>query len=238
MKIWRVMMSLELCLLLLALLCAIMAAGSFLLTGQYAAAINGMPLMAWMRAVPVGASWWLWLTLVLIGGIAINTLLCSAETILSRWKKGALTALLAAQLMHAGFLLILLAHLTSALWSSVDQLEVHEGSLATLPNGAQFGIAALSISVSPKGMPIGFSSELVTNLNNPTERTIISPNHPWFSGGYGVYIKQAEMYPFKRALFEIHREPGAGLALAGSLLFVAGNVLLLTIRSNVRENGP
>ena len=33
MKIWRFLISVELCLLLLALLCAIMAVGSFLLTG-------------------------------------------------------------------------------------------------------------------------------------------------------------------------------------------------------------
>ncbi|HIJ94608.1 MAG TPA: cytochrome C biogenesis protein ResB [Desulfuromonadales bacterium] len=236
MKIWRFLISLELCLLLLGLLCAIMGAGSFLLTGQYAAAINAMPLLVWLRAVPVGISWWLWLTLVLIFGIAINTLFCSSETIWSRWNRGNLIALLAPQLMHAGFLLIILAHLTSALWSSVDQLEVHEGSLATLPNGIKFGVAALSVTSSPQGMPVGFSSELVTNLDNPTVRTVISPNHPWLSGGYGVYIKQAEMYPFKRALFEIHREPGAGLALAGSLLFVVGNVLVLTLKSrNGRE---
>jgi hypothetical protein len=49
------------------------------------------------------------------------------------------------------------------------------------------------------------------------------------------YIKQAEAYPFKRALLEIHREPGAGMALAGALLFTAGNVLLVVIRSRQSE---
>jgi hypothetical protein len=85
------------------------------------------------------------------------------------------------------------------------------------------------------GMPTGFSSELVTDLNKPNERIIISPNHPWFSGDYGVYIKQAEEYPYKRALLEIHREPGAVVALAGAAVFMVGNILLLLLRSRSRE---
>jgi hypothetical protein len=36
-------------------------------------------------------------------------------------------------------------------------------------------------------------------------------------------------------LLEIHREPGAAIALAGALLFVAGNLLLLYLRSNARD---
>jgi uncharacterized membrane protein len=43
-------------------------------------------------------------------------------------------------------------------------------------------------------------------------------------------------YPIKRALIEIHHEPGATMALAGSLLFVIGNVLLLVLRSKQLEN--
>ena len=90
--------------------------------------------------------------------------------------------------------------------------------------------------MSPMGMPTGYSSELVTNLLNPAERVTISHNHTWFSGGYGVYIKQAEGYPYKRALLEIHREPGAGMALAGALIFTVGNILLVWLRSRAKES--
>ena len=66
MRLWRLLISIELCLALLALVCLVMAAGSFGLTGEYAAAINAMPLLVWLREVPVGVSWWLWLTLVFL----------------------------------------------------------------------------------------------------------------------------------------------------------------------------
>jgi hypothetical protein len=234
-NIWRFCVSIEFCLGLLALVCIFMAAGSFLLQGDYAAAINAVPLLVWLREVPFGLSWWLWLTVVLLALLVLNTLLCSWDTLVFRWGRGGWLSLFAPQLIHAGFLLVVLAHLLSAYGGYVRQVVVTEGMVAQLPDGSQFGVAGIGITMSPMGMPVGFSGELVTNLRNPAERFTISPNHPWFSGGYGVYIKQAEGYPSKRALLEIHREPGAGMALAGALIFTVGNVLLVWLRSRARE---
>lgn len=230
-RLWNALISLELGLWLLALLCAAMAAGSFQLKGEYAAAINFMPLFAWLAEVPAAHSWWLWLTVALLALLAVNTLLCSAETLRLRRGRAGLMPLLAPQLVHAGFLLIVTAHLVSALGASVQQFEVSEGSLLRLPDGRPFAVAAIAANVSPMGMPIGFSGELAIDPRDPAQRVVISPNHPWFSGGYGVYIKQAEMYPYPRALLEIHREPGAGMALAGAILFTIGNVMVLRLRS-------
>jgi hypothetical protein len=232
---WRLSISIELCLGLLALICCVMAVGSFLLSGEYAAAINFMPLLVWLREVPFGASWWLWLTVLLLALLVLNTIFCSSESLWSRRGRGGLLPLLAPQLMHFGFLLIVLAHLQSAYGSYLQQVEVVEGMVTQLPDGKQFGIAVLAVTMSPMGMPTGFSSELVTDLGNPSERLTISPNHPWFSGGYGVYIKQAEAFPVKRALLEIHREPGAAVSLAGAVVFSVGNLLLLFLRSRSKE---
>jgi hypothetical protein len=235
-NIWRFCISIELCLGLLALICVAMGAGSFLLKGDYAAAINGMPLLVWLREVPVGISWWLWLTVILLALLVLNTILCSSETLWSRWGRAGWIALIAPQLIHAGFLMMVLAHLQSAYSGYMQPMEVIEGSVVQLPDGKQFGIAAIQVVRSPMGMPIGYSGELMTSFTNPAERAIISPNHPWFAGGFGVYIKQAEGAPYKRALLEIHREPGAGMALAGALIFMIGNVLLVWKRSRSKES--
>jgi hypothetical protein len=236
MKLWRMMISVELCLGLLALVCSVMAAGSFRLSGEYAAAINSMPLFKWLRETPVSISWWLWIVLILLALLALNTVLCLSETLWSRWGRGGWSALLAPQCMHAGFLLIVLAHLMSATGSSFSAVTVGEMSLAALPNGNRFGVASISVVTSPQGMPLGFSTLLVPDITKPAERVLISPNHPWFRDGFGVYIKQAEAYPVKRALLEIHREPGASMALAGALLFTLGNIMLVAIRSKQRED--
>lgn len=236
MRLWRFFISLELSLGLLALVCVVMGAGSFSLSGEYSSTLNSMPLLAWLRATPFYISWWLWITLSLLALLTVNTILCSSETLWSRWGRGGWNGLLSPQLMHAGFLLIVLAHLLSAVGSSLNAVEVGEMTLADLPDGTRFGVASISVTTSPQGMPLAFSSELVPNVEKPTERVVISPNHPWFFNGFGVYIKQAEEYPIKRALLEIHREPGASMAFAGSLLFTVGNVMLLFTRSKQREN--
>jgi hypothetical protein len=235
-SLWRFCISIELCIGLLALVCVVMAAGSFQLTGDFAAAINSVPLLVWLREVPVGASWWLWLTVIVLALLVLNTILCSSETLWSRWGRAGWMPLFAPQLIHIGFLLMVLAHLQSAYGGYMEQVVVAEGMVAQLPDGKQFGVAAIGVTMYPMGMPTGYSSELVTNLTNPAERITISPNHPWFSGGYGVYIKQAEGYPSRRALLEIHREPGAGMALAGALVFTVGNVLLVWMRSRAKES--
>ena len=231
-KIWRLSSSIELCLVLLLLISCAMATGSFLLTGEFAAAINFMPLLVWLREVPLTASWWLWLTIVLLALLVLNTIVCSSETLWSRWGKSGFMALLAPQLIHIGFLLVVLAHLQSSYGSYMQQVEVVEGTIVPLPNGHQFGIAQLATTMSPMGIPSGSSCELVPDLRNPAEMVSISPNHPWFSDGYGVYIKQAEG---NWALLEIHREPGAAIALTGAVVFTMGNVLLIILRSRSKD---
>jgi hypothetical protein len=237
-KLWRFFISIELCLGLLAVICVVMGAGSFLLKGDYAAAINAVPLLVWLWEVPIGVSWWLWLIVVLLALLVLNTIFCSTDAIRTRWGRARWIALFAPQLIHAGFLLIVLAHLQSAYGGYKQQVEVDEGMVAQLPDGRRFGVAGIDVSMSPMGMPTGFSSQLVINLQNLSERVTISPNHPWFSGEYGVYIKQAEGYPYKRALLEIHREPGAGMALAGALIFSVGNILVVWLRSRAKESSP
>ena len=156
-KVWSFCTSIEVCLGLLALVCVFMGAGSFLLKGDYAAAINAVPLLVWLREVPVGVSWWLWLTVILLALLVLNTILCSTDTLWSRWKRAGVLALLAPQLIHAGFLLMVLAHLQSAYGGSMQQVEVGEGMLAQLPDGRQFGVAGIGVVMSPGGMPTGFS---------------------------------------------------------------------------------
>lgn len=234
-RLWNVLISLELCLWLLALVSLAMAAGSFLLSGEYAAAINAMPLYFWLTGVPLEHSWWLWLTVVMLTLLALATLACTFEALRQRLRNVSLLSLLAPQFIHIGFLLIVAAHLISAFTASMEQIEVFEGSSVQLPDSKTFRVAAISAEFSPQGMPTGFSSDLQTDLLNPMLRTVISPNHPWFSSGYGVYIKQAEIYPYRRALLEVHREPGAVFALVGATVFTIGNVLLLWVRSKRRD---
>lgn len=140
-------------------------------------------------------------------------------------------------MIHAGFLLIVLAHLQSALWGFKGAIEIPEGSVFQMPDGVTVQVARVGAIFSPMGgdMPLGYKAQLVTQETVGQGGVTITPNHPWFSNGYGVYIKHAEPGQPPMALLEVHREPGADMALAGATLFTIGNLLLLYTRSRARE---
>ena len=234
-RFWNLLISLDTAIWLLAAICLVMAMASFRLQGDYAASINSMPLLRWLLEAPLAWSWWLWLTLTLLVLLAINTVCCSTEVVLRRYRVSSLSALLAPQMIHAGFLLIMLAHLGSAIWGYHETLQLPVGQVARLPDGRVFALTSITPHLGPMDMPLGFSAELLTDFRNMSGRISIAPNKPWLVNGYGVYIKHAEPEPVRWALLEIHREPGAGMALAGALLFSTGNLVLLALRARARE---
>jgi hypothetical protein len=134
---------------------------------------------------------------------------------------------LAPQVMHAGFLLIVLAHLVSAVGGFKEALQVGEGSEIGFPDGARVRIERLDAEVAKQGYVTDFAATLATSDGR---RGVIRPNKPFFYKGVGLYLKQVELYPVKFGVMEIHREPGAGCALSGAVLFTIGNIVVVARR--------
>jgi hypothetical protein len=199
----------------------LLAAGSFL-QGE-GSAINEVPLLVWLVEAPLGETWWLWVTVVLLVLLAVNTVLCSIESLR---RTSRLLPAPAPQLMHLGFLLILLAHGLSARGAVKEAGLVREGTVITLPGG-EFSVGALTSREGPMGFPVDYGAEIVDRSGL---REVARPNHPVFRHGVGIYVKDVRLFPVPQAMLEIHREPGAGVALAGALFFTAGNLLLLAKR--------
>lgn len=226
-SIYRNLASLTFGLWLLGGVMLLLAIASFTLTGEAAAAINHLPLLIWLRAYPPAVTWWLWGSLALLGLLALNTLLCSIDSIRSRWGKISPLTLLAPHLVHAGFLLMLLAHLLSARGSFSQQVSVPEGGDVAFPDGSRLVVERIDLVMSPMGFPLDYSAQVSHRMTSGSRRAVISPNHPYFHAGYGIYLKDAGGGEVRGALLEAHREPGAATALAGSLLFLAGNLLVV-----------
>lgn len=206
----------------------LLVVGSFV-GGEEGASINDLPLLVWLTETPLTATWWLWLTIVLLALLVLNTVLCSIDSLRRKYRKGNLLLLFAPQVMHLGFLFIVLAHLFSA-WGGFKQaMAVRQGDVVRFPDGALVQVVRLHAAYSPEGFSLDLGGELrqVTEIG---ELQHISPNHPFFLHGFGIYLKEVQLYPEPAALIEIHREPGALSALAGALLFTVGNVVLLTVR--------
>jgi cytochrome c biogenesis protein ResB len=215
-----------------------LAAGSF--SQGEGSSINEVPLLVWLKEVPLKESWWLWASLLLLALLALNTVLCSIDSLRTKWQKGSFLVKIAPQLMHLGFICIMIAHLQSAYGGFKQQLQVGEGSTISFPDGTAVIFTGFDATYGKMGMPTGYSATLscraAGSLQSPAILTaVISPNHPFFYQGHGIYLKDVAPPPQKAALVEIHREPGAGMALAGGGVFTIANLILLARRRERRE---
>ena len=212
----------------------LLGVGSFAGGGEGGNNINNMALFAWLEESPLALSWWLWGTIGLIAFLALNAVLCSIETIRNKYRQAGFLAMLAPQAMHLGFLCIVLAHLFSAWGGSKQVLPVYEGGVIGLPDGGSVQVVNIATTMGPRGFPSDFSADVRYPAGSGVTTSTISPNHPAFCRGFGIYLKEVAPPPYRAALIEIHREPGAGMALAGALLFTVGNAALLYLRRGRR----
>ena len=226
--IYNRLASLNLGLWLLLGVTLLMGIGSFA-GGEEASSINDMPLYFWLRKTPVAVSWWLWLAIGLLAVLAVNTILCSIESLRRKYRQTGLLMLLAPQLMHAGFLFIVLAHMFSAYGGFKQVMQFPEGSSFSFPDGSSAIVENITAKTGPMGMMTDFSADIRFGATGGQVKTI-RPNDPFFHAGYGLYLKDVGMMQVSVALIEAHREPGSGLALAGALLFTIGNIALLAVR--------
>jgi hypothetical protein len=222
--------------LLLALLC-ILFYGSFIMPlKEEFQTLHVMPLFEWMTENPLGVVWWLWASVVVLSLLTANTLLCSIESVVK--KKGAknLLLVLSPQVIHIGFLFVLLAHLLSSYGSSRETGFVANGTVVPLPDGT----SVLFEEIKAEADPSGYISDWSAGISYLREGTrfksdVIRPNSPSFHGGFGIYIKTVRFQPYPVALIEVSRDPGALWALIGGILFLAGMTTLLALRIK-REN--
>ena len=228
-KIYRFLASLNLGLWLTFGALFFLGVGSFV-GGEEGSSINDMPLFSWLRLAPFYFSWWLWVTLLLLALLALNTVFCSIESLRIKWQRGSFLIRIAPQVMHLGFLLIVLAHLFSARGSFKEPVQVAEGTTIGFPDGGGVRVERITAVMGPMGMVTDFEAQVRTVGSAAERMATLRPNHPFFHRGFGLYLKHAEPYPVPNAYLEVHREPGAGIALAGALLFTLGNVVLLAVR--------
>jgi cytochrome c biogenesis protein ResB len=202
-----------------------LAIGSFL-QGE-GSSINEVPLLFWLREVPPAESWWLWMALLLLALLALNTVLCSIDSLSAKWQRGSFLSRIAPQAMHLGFLFIMVAHLQSAVGSFKQSVQVGEGTGITFPDGSQVVFTDFNATYSPMGMPTALSATFSYPRGGGEASATISPNHPFFYQGHGIYLKDVAPPPTRAALVEVHKEPGAGMALAGGVVFTLANLVLL-----------
>lgn len=176
-------------------------------------------------------SWWFFAALAGLLLLTINTIVCSLQAVRGRWSRADFFLRIAPQIIHAGFLFILLAHLLGAGWGYKLSGMMPEGGFARLPEGRALALVNVDVQTDAAGHMQDWSAEVSLYENNEVvKRGTLGPNKPLFHKGVGVYLKSLDFERGPAALLMINKDPGAIWALVGSVLFMLGSITLLAFK--------
>lgn len=189
------------------------------------------PLFTWMSGHSFTITWWLWGAIVTMAFMTANTVICSIESLMKRKSARQWLLIISPQVVHIGFLFILLAHLLSSHGSYKATAFAYKNTVLPLPTGLDVMFKELRIDVSPAGFVREWAADIqYFQKGRHIKDDSIMPNSPSFMKGFGIYIKTVRAAPFPVAVIEISREPGAWCALLGGIFFTAGMITLLILK--------
>ena len=196
--------------------------------------MNDSLLFDWVKNAAVGNirhTWWFFAALAVLMLLTINTLVCSLQAIRGKWSRADFLLRISPQIIHLGFLFILLAHLLGAGWGYKHSGMLHEGGFARLPENRALALQTIVVQADTAGYLQDWSAEVSLYENDTVvKRGTLGPNKPLFYKGVGVYLKSLDFERGPAALLMINKDPGAPWALLGGVLFVLGSVTLLMLK--------
>ena len=186
--------------------------------------INAMPLLEWWTQFGKESSsvnFWLPASFLLITLLSLNTVICTLRYF-------SLGPSLWAHMTHVGFLLILLAHLVSATTGFKENgIVLPRGHTIEIPKlNVKLELNHIEITPYPGGMPKDYSVQIVFHSESGTEVKSLGPNRPAFHQGIPIYLKTFGYQPIPYAVCDIVHDPGARVALTGSVIFLIGSLPL------------
>ncbi len=218
---------------LLVFLIAMLLAGALVMPAkQEFESIHSIPLFEWLKKQPLNLTWWLWCLIGILPVLAINTLFCSIESIIKKRKVTQWLLLISPQVIHIGFLFILLAHLLSAIGGSKELAVAREGSFLKISgNNKILQVRDIDISTDSSGYITDWEVNIEYLSDGKTFRKDkIRPNKPSIQMGLNINVKDLQSFPYEAVLLQISKEPGAVWALIGGVLFMAGIVTLIVLK--------
>lgn len=230
----RLLSSLNTGLIILVLLLVSFLAGAFIMpTSELFGALYVIPLFYWLKEVPFSISWWLFLAIILTGLLVFNTLVCSIKAVSKKSEKKNFLLMISPQIMHLGFILIVIGHMSSAYGGYRQLFQIREGSWFEMADTSIVEVKEIILKEDSSGYITDMALKILHHSQKGREEHSVRPNKPFIYKGIGLYIKTSTLYPMKMALIELSHEPGAIPALAGALLFGGGNIILLILKRKI-----
>ncbi len=198
--------------------------------------LHSVPFFEWMQKQHAEITWWLWGVICVLSILAINTLFCSIESIIKKRNVTQWLLLISPQIIHIGFLFMLLAHLLSGAGSSQGLARAVEGSVLTFSDNTVMKVRKISIDIDKQGYMADWRVD-VEYLSNgkPFKQDSIRPNKPSLLTAFNINVKDLSPYPQKTILIQVNKEPGAPWALVGGILFMIGSITLLMLKIRMEK---
>lgn len=198
------------------------------------APMNENILLRWVTEVAAAnlqLTWWFFASVAGLVLLTVNTIVCSIQAIRGRWTREDFLLRISPQIVHIGFLFILLAHLLGAAWGYKLSGMMQEGSFARLPEDRGLYLSQVRVQSDESGHMQDWSARVTLYENNlPVKSGVLGPNRPLFYRGTGVYLKSLSFERGPAAIILATKDPGAVWALVGGLLFMFGSVTLLVLK--------
>ncbi len=192
-RIWKLLISQGLGLILGQLTVALLAIGSFVLAATKDGASAGIHLddIRPFFEQPSPVHWWFYALGVVLTLLALNTLLATIDNVVRKWRADArsLTAYSAA-VVHIAFLVAMLAHLIGGLQSRDEDPVVLRGQWVSLDDEREARLADLDLEFHPNRQlkRVAATVEVRVDGGEPTE-SIVGYNSPLsFDWGSELYL--------------------------------------------------
>jgi len=198
------------------------------------APMNNDILIRWAesRAVQnLWGTWWFFAALLALVLLTVNTLVCSIQAVKGKLSRVDFLLRIAPQIVHAGFLCILFAHLLGSGWGYKLSGLMPEGAYAPLPDDQALYLKKIHVSSDGHGVITDWTAEVSLYDNDVVVKSgYLGPNTPLFYRGTGIHIKSLNFDRGSAAILLIANDPGAIWALAGAALFTIGSVMLIVLK--------
>jgi hypothetical protein len=198
------------------------------------APMNGDILFRWITGAAsrnLGYTWWFFAALAALMLLTLNTLVCSIQAVRGRWSHADFLLRISPQIVHLGFLFILLAHVLGAGWGYKLSGMMQEGTYAQLPGDRALYLKEIRVETDENGYLKDWTAEAYLFEHNIRILVgTLGPNKPLFYDGVGIYIKSLSTEQGPAAFLVVARDPGMIWALVGGLLFIIGSVILLVLK--------
>lgn len=196
--------------------------------------MNDDILFNWARraaANDLAHTGWFFAAFIALLLLASNTLTCGIQAVKGKWTRSDFLLRLSPQVIHTGFLFILLAHLLGAGWGYKLSGMMPEGAYAPLPEDLGLQLGKISVQTDGAGYTRDWSADASLYKNNHLVKSgVLGPNNPLVYGSTGIYIKDLNFARGPAAYLLIAKDPGAIWALVGGLLFLLGSTTLLALK--------